>query len=57
MGVTGALGLLASIVFHELWHSLIARRFGLQMSGITLFIFGGVAEMTEKPPSPKASNA
>ncbi len=54
MGVAGAIGLLFSIVFHELWHSLIARRFGLPMKGITLFIFGGVAEMTEEPPSPKA---
>ncbi len=54
MGIAGALGLLFSIVFHELWHSLIARRFGLSMKGITLFIFGGVAEMTEEPPSPKA---
>lgn len=54
MGVAGALGLLFSIVFHELWHSLIARKFGLSMRGITLFIFGGVAEMTEEPPSPKA---
>lgn len=54
MGVAGALGLLVSIVFHELWHSLIARKFGLSMRGITLFIFGGVAEMTEEPPSPKA---
>lgn len=54
MGVAGALGLLVSIVFHELWHSLVARRFGLPMRGITLFIFGGVAEMTEEPPTPKA---
>lgn len=54
MGVAGALGLLFSIVFHELWHSLIARKFGLSMRGITLFIFGGVAEMTEEPPSPRA---
>jgi Zn-dependent protease/predicted transcriptional regulator len=54
MGVAGALGLLVSIVFHELWHSLIARKFGLSMRGITLFVFGGVAEMTDEPPSPKA---
>jgi Zn-dependent protease/CBS domain-containing protein len=54
MGVAAAVGLLISIVFHELWHSLIARKFGLPMKGITLFIFGGVAEMTEEPPSPKA---
>lgn len=54
MGIAGALGLLVSIVFHELWHSLVARRFGLAMKGITLFIFGGVAEMTEEPPHPRA---
>ncbi len=54
MGAAGAVGLLFSIVFHELWHSLIARRFGIPMKGITLFIFGGVAEMTEEPPSPRA---
>jgi Zn-dependent protease/predicted transcriptional regulator len=54
MGVVGALGLLVSIVFHELWHSLVARRFGLPMKGITLFVFGGVAEMSDEPPSPKA---
>lgn len=54
MGVAGALGLLVSIVFHELWHSLVARRFGLPMKGITLFIFGGVAEMSDEPPSAKA---
>jgi Zn-dependent protease/predicted transcriptional regulator len=54
MGVAGALGLLVSIVFHELWHSLVARRFGLPMKGITLFVFGGVAEMSDEPPSPKA---
>ena len=54
MGISGALGLFASIVFHELSHSLVARLFGIQMKGITLFIFGGVAEMTEEPPSPKA---
>ena len=54
MGAAGALGMFASIIFHELCHSLVARRFGLPMKGITLFIFGGVAEMDEEPPSPKA---
>ena len=54
MGIAGALGLFLSIVYHELCHSLVARRFGLEMRGITLFIFGGVAEMTEEPPSPRA---
>jgi Zn-dependent protease len=54
MGVAGALGLFVSIVFHEFWHSLIARKFGLDMKGITLFLFGGVAEMGDEPPSPRA---
>jgi Zn-dependent protease/CBS domain-containing protein len=54
MGVAGALGLFVSIVLHELGHSVVARQFGMQMRGITLFIFGGVAEMTDEPPSAKA---
>ncbi len=54
MGLVAALGLFASIVFHELCHSLVARRYGLPMKGITLFLFGGVAEMSEEPPSAKA---
>jgi Zn-dependent protease len=54
MGVFGALGLFASIIFHEMCHSLAARRFGMPMEGITLFVFGGVAEMEEEPPSARA---
>jgi Zn-dependent protease len=54
MGLAGALGLFLSIVFHELAHALVARRNGIAMHGITLFIFGGVAEMTEEPPSAKS---
>ncbi len=54
MGAAGAVGLFVSIVFHEFCHSLAARHFGLPMKGITLFIFGGIAEMHEEPPSPKS---
>ncbi len=53
MGAVGAVGLFLSIVIHELCHSLVARRFDLPMRGITLFIFGGVAEMGGEPRSPK----
>lgn len=54
MGAAGALGLFASIVLHELSHSVVARHFGLRIRGITLFIFGGVAEMDSEPPSARA---
>ncbi len=52
MGIIGALGLFFSILFHEFWHSFVARGYGLPMHGITLFLFGGVSEMSEEPPSP-----
>jgi Zn-dependent protease len=51
MGIAGALGLFASIIIHELAHALAARQYGLSIRGITLFIFGGVAEMDREPPS------
>jgi Zn-dependent protease len=53
MGVVGAIGLFVSIVVHELCHSLVANLYHLPMRGITLFIFGGVAEMGGEPESPK----
>jgi Zn-dependent protease/CBS domain-containing protein len=54
LGVAGLIGFAFSIVFHELSHSLIARRFDMPIRGITLFVFGGVAEMEEEPPGAKA---
>ncbi|MGB5986471.1 MAG: site-2 protease family protein [Desulfobacterales bacterium] len=53
MGILGAVGLFVSIVAHEFSHSLVARRSGLPMKGITLFIFGGVAEMEGEPARPR----
>jgi len=50
MGIAGSIGLFAAVVVHELAHSLVARRHGMPMEGITLFLFGGVAEMTDEPP-------
>jgi Zn-dependent protease/predicted transcriptional regulator len=54
MGISGAVLLFVSIIIHELAHSLVARKDGLPIKGITLFIFGGVAEMDQEPPSAKA---
>jgi Zn-dependent protease len=54
MGIAGLIGLAVSIVLHELAHSLVARSYELPVRGITLFIFGGVAEMDGEPRDPKA---
>jgi Zn-dependent protease len=54
MGIVGAMGLFLSIIVHEFSHSLVARKYGMPMKGITLFIFGGMAEMTDEPPRPRA---
>ena len=54
MGVSVAIGVFFSIVFHEFSHSVVARYYGMPIRGITLFIFGGVAEMEDEPPDPNA---
>ena len=54
LGVVAMLGLFISLILHELAHSLVARQFGLEVGGITLFIFGGVAELEQEPSSPES---
>lgn len=49
MAVSLMLSFFIGLVIHELAHSLMARRFGLKVGGISLFIFGGIAELTEEP--------
>jgi Zn-dependent protease/CBS domain-containing protein len=51
LAAAGALGLFASLIAHELMHSLVARSTGMPVSGITLFIFGGVSQLEEEPPT------
>ena len=46
MGVLATIGLLSAIVLHVTAHPYGARHYGMPIRGITLFIFGGVAEMT-----------
>lgn len=52
VSAAGALALFASVLAHELAHSLVALRNGLPIRKITLFIFGGVAHMESEPKRP-----
>jgi Zn-dependent protease len=51
MGLVTALAFFVCLLLHELGHTIVARSSGIPISGITLFLFGGVSEMTEEPPS------
>ncbi len=53
-GIIAALMLFLSVAIHELSHSLVAMKYKLEIDSITLFIFGGVAQMKGEPPTPKA---
>lgn len=44
----------ASVLSHELAHALVARRFRMPVSSITLFLLGGVANLAKEPPSARA---
>ena len=53
VGVAGSLLFLASVLAHELSHSLLAARMGIRVTSITLFVFGGASAMESEPKRPR----
>jgi Zn-dependent protease len=51
MAIVAALLFFASLLLHELGHARQARREGMQVDGITLWLFGGVSQFTARFPS------
>jgi Zn-dependent protease len=49
LGLVTALGLFASVLVHELGHSVVARLYGVRVRSITLWLLGGVAAFDEMP--------
>ncbi len=52
-GVAGAILLIASLLAHELAHAVLARRSGVEVDGLTLWMFGGVATLRGEAKSPR----
>lgn len=52
-GLIASLLFFASILIHELSHSIVAVQSGIKIPEITLFIFGGVAHLSEEPADPR----
>ena len=51
MGAVTAVMLFVSVLLHELGHSVVALRYKIPVRSITLFLFGGVAQIGAEPPS------
>ena len=49
VGVVTSLLFFASVLFHELSHSVVALAYKIRVASITLFVFGGVARITRDP--------
>jgi Zn-dependent protease/CBS domain-containing protein len=53
-GAATAVMLFVSVLIHELGHSVVARRYGISVPRITLFLFGGVSQIATEPLTPSA---
>lgn len=54
VGVLNGILMLFSVLVHELMHSFVAQKYGLKVSEINFYIFGGVSNIEEEPRSPKS---
>jgi Zn-dependent protease len=52
-GILTSLLFFGSVLVHELMHSIVSQRQGIPVQAITLFVFGGVSQITEEPKQPK----
>jgi Zn-dependent protease/predicted transcriptional regulator len=52
-GIITSLLFFGSVLVHELMHSIVSQRQGIPVQSITLFVFGGVSQITEEPKQPK----
>ena len=52
-GVVLVIIVFACVTFHELMHSIVAKRFGIEVRSITLLPIGGIASMNKIPENPK----
>jgi Zn-dependent protease/CBS domain-containing protein len=53
VGIATAIVFFLSVVLHELGHSIVAKHYGIPVSSIKLFVFGGVSQIETEPPSAK----
>lgn len=53
LGAIASVLFFATLLFHELSHSIVAQSYGVNIRSITLFVIGGVAQMEEIPREPR----